>query len=121
MSDNIWHISAGSEPNIAQRNKLNGSDLYDIRCIFEKLMHQTQFFFALLFLLTSAFTHAGDLSTNADTKQNTIMANANASDRSIVVELFNFDETTKTGVTLHTYLNIQLDEAFNEENEPNDQ
>ncbi|HXW53925.1 MAG TPA: hypothetical protein VEL47_07460 [Myxococcota bacterium] len=35
MSDNIWHISAGSEPNIGQRNKLNGSDLYDIRCMHD--------------------------------------------------------------------------------------
>ena len=32
MSDNIWHISVKSEPSIGQRNKLNGSDLYDIRC-----------------------------------------------------------------------------------------
>jgi len=34
MSDNIRHISGKSEPNPGQRNKLNGSDFYDMRCIF---------------------------------------------------------------------------------------
>ncbi len=32
-ADNIWHISGKSESNIGQRNKLNGSDLYDMRCM----------------------------------------------------------------------------------------
>jgi len=35
MSDNIRHIGGKSEPNIGQRNKLNGSDLYDMRCIHQ--------------------------------------------------------------------------------------
>ena len=35
MSDNIRHIIAKRERNIGQRNKLNRSDLYDMRCIFQ--------------------------------------------------------------------------------------
>ncbi len=43
MSDNIRHIIAKRERNIGQRNKLNRSDLYDMRCKQKKVIRDTAF------------------------------------------------------------------------------
>jgi len=55
MSDNIRHISGKSEPNIGQRNKFNGSDLYDMRCNMSKLFGGT---FRTLFMISIGFAVA---------------------------------------------------------------